>query len=86
MASRKRLVYVDTAALIRKYGSSVLGGLGIALWLVALYLLSLAAQNSAAFEEWLPYIVVINITDIIVVLFIFMFFVHIVVVIIIASM
>jgi len=61
MASRKRLVYVDTAALVRKYGSTVLAAIGIALWLVALYLLSSAAQNSAAFEEWLPYIVVINV-------------------------
>jgi hypothetical protein len=37
---------MDTAALVRKYGSTVLG-VGIALWLVALYLLGSAAQNSA---------------------------------------
>jgi len=51
---------MDAAAVIRKYGSTVLGGIGIALWLVALYLLASAAQNSAMFENWLPWIVVVN--------------------------
>jgi len=52
---------MDTAAVIRKYGSTVLGGIGIALWLVALYLLASAAQNSALFENWLPWILFVNI-------------------------
>jgi nitrogen fixation/metabolism regulation signal transduction histidine kinase len=53
---------VDAAAIIRKYGSTVLGGSGVALWLVALYLLASAAQNSAEFDRWLPWILLINIT------------------------
>jgi len=52
---------VDIAALIRKYGSTVLAGSGIALWLVALYLLASAARNSATFDRWLPWILLINI-------------------------
>jgi nitrogen fixation/metabolism regulation signal transduction histidine kinase len=52
---------MDLAALSRKYGSTVLGTLGVALWLVALYLLGAAAQNSALFERWL----LINITGLI---------------------
>jgi nitrogen fixation/metabolism regulation signal transduction histidine kinase len=52
---------MDIAALTRKYGSTVLGGLGLALWLVALYLLGSAAQNSATFDEWLPWILFVNI-------------------------
>ena len=40
---------MDVPALARKYGSSVLAGIGVALWLVALYLLSIAAQNSEQF-------------------------------------
>jgi nitrogen fixation/metabolism regulation signal transduction histidine kinase len=39
----------------------VLASLGIALWLVALYLLASAAQNSAQFDRWLPWILLINI-------------------------
>src|SRR5450631_2774432 len=62
MASRKRLVYMDIAALTRKYGSTVLGTIGVVLWLVALYLLGFAAQNSAAFDKWLPWILLINIS------------------------
>ena len=50
MASRKRLVYMDIAALIRKYGATVLGTIGVVLWLVALYLLTYAAHNSAEFD------------------------------------
>lgn len=53
---------MDAAAVIRKYGSTVLGCLGVALWLVALYLLAAAAQNSAAFDRWLPWILLINIS------------------------
>src|SRR5665213_4065828 len=53
---------MDAAAVVRKYGSTVLGCIGVALWLVALYLLAAAAQNSAAFDRWLPWILLINIT------------------------
>src|ERR1700729_3447846 len=52
---------MDAAALTRKYGSTVLGSLGVGLWLVALYLLASAAQNSQAFERWLPWILLVNI-------------------------
>jgi len=52
---------MDAAALTRKYGSTVLGSLGVGLWLVALYLLASAAQNSQAFERWLPGILLVNI-------------------------
>ena len=62
LASRKRLVHMDVAAVIRKYGSTVLGSIGVALWLVALYLLASAAQNSAEFDRWLPWILLINIS------------------------
>ena len=53
---------MDDAAVIRKYGSTVLGTIGVALWLVALYLLASAAQNSAGFERGMPWILLINIT------------------------
>ena len=53
---------MDVAAIIRKYGATVVGGLGVALWLVALYLLASAAQNSAEFDRWLPWILLINIS------------------------
>ncbi len=49
-------------AVIRKHGSTVLGTLGVVLWLVALYLLASAAQNSAEFDRWLPWILLINIS------------------------
>ena len=52
---------MDAAAVIRKYGATVLGSVGVALWLVALYLLASAAQNSAEFDKWLPWILLINI-------------------------
>jgi nitrogen fixation/metabolism regulation signal transduction histidine kinase len=52
---------MDAAALTRKYGSTVLGSLGVGLWLVALYLLASAAQNSQAFDRWLPWILLVNI-------------------------
>ena len=48
--------------MIRKYGSTVLGCIGVALWLAALYLLASAAQNSAEFDRWLPWILLINIS------------------------
>lgn len=52
---------MDIRALTRKYGSTVLGTLGVALWLVALYLLSYAAQHSAELDRWLPWILLINV-------------------------
>ena len=56
---------MDLAAVTRKYGSTVLGTFGVVLWLVALYLLGAAAQNSALFDRWLPWILLINITGLI---------------------
>ncbi|HEY2634880.1 MAG TPA: ATP-binding protein [Steroidobacteraceae bacterium] len=53
---------MDASAMIRKYGSTVLGSIGVALWLAALYLLASAAQNSAEFDKWLPWILLINIS------------------------
>src|SRR5258708_5579501 len=53
---------MDAATVIRKYGATVLGSIGVALWLVALYLLGSAAQNSAEFDKWLPWILLINIS------------------------
>jgi nitrogen fixation/metabolism regulation signal transduction histidine kinase len=47
--------------MIRKYGSTVLAFIGIALWLAALYLLASAAQNSAEFDRWLPWILLVNV-------------------------
>jgi nitrogen fixation/metabolism regulation signal transduction histidine kinase len=52
---------VDAPALIRKYGSTVLGAIGVALWLFALYLLGSAAQDSTLFNRWLPWILFVNI-------------------------
>jgi nitrogen fixation/metabolism regulation signal transduction histidine kinase len=51
-------------AVIRKHGSTVLGTLGVVLWLVALYLLASAA-NSAEFDRWLPWILLINISGLV---------------------
>jgi nitrogen fixation/metabolism regulation signal transduction histidine kinase len=51
----------NLSAMIRKYGSTVLGCIGVALWVVALYLLSAAAQNSEKFDRWLPWILLVNI-------------------------
>jgi nitrogen fixation/metabolism regulation signal transduction histidine kinase len=53
---------MDAATVIRKYGATVLGSIGVALWLAALYLLASAAQNSAEFDKWLPWILLINIS------------------------
>jgi nitrogen fixation/metabolism regulation signal transduction histidine kinase len=53
---------MDAAAVIRKYGATVLGAIGVALWLAALYLLASAAQNSAEFDRWLPWILLVNIS------------------------
>jgi PAS domain S-box-containing protein len=48
--------------MIRKYGSTVLGCIGVALWVFALYLLASAAQNSEKFDKWLPWILLVNIS------------------------
>jgi len=56
---------MDLPALTRKYGSTVLGTSGGALWLVALYLLTYATQNSAEFDRWLPWILLVNIMGLI---------------------
>ncbi|HEX4241795.1 MAG TPA: ATP-binding protein [Steroidobacteraceae bacterium] len=53
---------MDAATLIRKYGATVLGAIGVALWLAALLLLASAAQHSGTFERWLPWILLINIS------------------------
>lgn len=47
--------------MIRKYGSTVLGGIGVALWLTALFMLASAVQNSEKFAIWLPWILLVNI-------------------------
>ncbi len=56
---------MDIAAVARKYGTTVLGTLGVVLWLVALYLLGASTENSALFAKWLPYILLINIAGLI---------------------
>src|ERR1700723_3385634 len=48
--------------MIRKYGSTVLGCIGVALWIAALFMLASAAQNSDKFANWLPWILLINIS------------------------
>ena len=52
---------MDVAAVVRKHGATALAGVGVALWLVALFLLAAAAQNSEKFDRWLPWILLINI-------------------------
>ena len=47
--------------MIRKYGSTVLGCIGVALWIAALFMLASAAQNSDKFDKWMPWILLINI-------------------------
>jgi PAS domain S-box-containing protein len=51
--------------MIRKYGSTVLACIGVALWVAALFTLASAAQNSDKFEKWLPWLLLINITGMI---------------------
>jgi PAS domain S-box-containing protein len=53
---------MDVPAMIRKYGSTVLGCIGVVLWLAALWALASAAQNSEKFTTWLPWILLVNIT------------------------
>src|SRR5579883_1619934 len=62
MAARERLVHMDARVLIRRHGGAALGAVGVVLWLSALYLLASAAQNSAQFDRWLPWILLINIS------------------------
>jgi PAS domain S-box-containing protein len=52
---------MDVPTMIRKYGSTVLGCIGVTLWIFALYLLASAAQNSEKFDKWLPWILLVNI-------------------------
>src|ERR1700674_1251827 len=52
---------MDVPTMIRKYGSTVLGCIGVALWIAALFMLASAAQNSDKFDKWLPWILLINI-------------------------
>jgi PAS domain S-box-containing protein len=47
--------------MIRKYGSTVLGCIGVALWIAALFMLASAAQNTEKFDKWLPWILLVNI-------------------------
>jgi PAS domain S-box-containing protein len=53
---------MDLPAVIRRYGSTVLAASGVVLWLVALFLLAAAAQNSEKFDKWLPWILLVNIS------------------------
>ncbi len=55
-------------AAIRKYGGYALGGLAVALWLVALFLLAKTAQNSAQFGRLHPWILLINAVGVVVLL------------------
>jgi PAS domain S-box-containing protein len=48
--------------MIRKYGSTVLGCIGVTLWVAALFVLAAAAQNSDKFDKWLPWILLINVS------------------------
>ena len=48
--------------MIRKYGSTVMGCIGVALWLAALFMLASAAQNTEKFDKWLPWILLVNIS------------------------
>ncbi len=63
---------MDIAALIRRctalvgrHASSSLAFAAIAFWLAALLTLASAAQNSAKFGQWLPWLLLINITGLI---------------------
>jgi nitrogen fixation/metabolism regulation signal transduction histidine kinase len=51
---------MDVPAVVRKYASTVLGSLGLLLWLVALYLLGNATENSEKFQGGLIWILAIN--------------------------
>ncbi len=51
---------MDLPALIRRHGATVLACAGVALWLAALYLLGSVSRDSAGFDRWLPWILLIN--------------------------
>ena len=55
--------------MIRKYGSTFLGSIGVLLWLIALYLLGSAVQNPEKFDRWLPWILLVNISGLLTLLF-----------------
>ena len=50
------------SAMIRKYSSTVVGCIGVLLWIAALFLLASAAQNTEKFDKWLPWILLVNIS------------------------
>ena len=52
---------MDARAVARRYGPSALIGIGVVLWIVALWMLAAAAQNSEKFDRWLPWILLVNI-------------------------
>ncbi len=56
------MVHLDVPALTRRHGATALAAAGVALWLAALYLLGSVSRDSAAFDRWLPWILLINIT------------------------
>src|SRR5208283_541786 len=56
---------MDFPALVRRHRATALGSLGMALWLAALYMLGTAARNSATFNRWLPWILLINIAGLV---------------------
>ena len=55
-------------AAIRKYGGYAVIGLGVALWLAALFLLAKTAQNSEQFGRLHPWILLINAAGVVVLL------------------
>ena len=55
-------------AAVKKYGGYAVIGLGVALWLAALFLLAKTAQNSAQFGRLHPWILLINAAGVVVLL------------------
>ena len=53
---------MDLPALIRRHGATGAAAAGVVLWLVALYLLGSVSRDSAGFDRWLPWILIINVT------------------------
>ncbi len=60
---------MDLPTLIRRHGSTALAAAGVVLWLVALYLLGSVSRDSAGFDRWLPWILLINIAGMCTLLF-----------------
>ncbi len=52
---------MDLPALIRRHGATGLAAAGVVLWLAALYLLGSVSRDSAGFDRWLPWILIINV-------------------------